>query len=131
MSLWTAGTRTRLEDTVFEAETALTDPAVRQSRARIEALLHPDFSEIGSSGEVYDRDTMIEMMATESPGGGVVLRDFTVHPLSEDTVLATYRSIGTSGKEARRSSIWVNNGHGWQIRHHQGTRVPDRWGHVG
>jgi len=118
-----------LERTLLEAEKALTDPEVRRSPKRVDQLLHPEFIEIGSSGDVYDRNTMIEMMTSEAPGG-VVIRDFKVHLLSEDTALVTYRSIGTSGKEARRSSIWVDEGSGWRLIHHQGTRVPDHWGSV-
>jgi hypothetical protein len=73
---------------------------------------------------------MIELMLGEAPGD-VIIRDFTVHPLSDDTALVTYRSIGISGQEARRSSIWVEVGDRWQLRYHQGTRVPNSWGHVG
>lgn len=117
------------ERALLEAEKALTDPDVRQSPKRIDQLLHPDFIEIGSSGDVYDRNTMIEMMTSEAPGG-VVIRDFQVRLLSDETALVDYRSIGTSGREARRSSIWVDEGSGWRLIHHQGTRVPDSWGAV-
>ena len=120
---------TGIEKALLEAEKALADPDVRSSPRRVEQLLHPDFTEIGSSGDVYDRDEMIEMITSETPGG-VVMRDFRVRLLSRDTVLVTYRSIGTSGREARRSSIWVDEGSGWRLIHHQGTRVPDRWGAV-
>ena len=118
-----------IEKALLEAEKALTDPDVRRSPKRVEQLLHPDFTEIGSSGDVYRRREMIEMMTSETPGD-VVMRDFCVRPLNQATVLVTYRSIGTSGKEARRSSIWVDEGSGWRLIHHQGTRVPNRWGAV-
>lgn len=120
---------TGIVKTLLQAEKALTDPGVRRSPQRVHQLLHPDFVEIGSSGHVYDRETMIEMMTSERPGG-VVIRDFEVHLLSDNTALVTYRSIGTSGKEARRSSIWVDEGSGWRLIHHQGTRVPNSWGAV-
>ena len=130
ISLRASRKATGVERGLLEAEQALTDPDVRRSPEHVEQLLHPDFIEIGSSGEVYDRDTMIEMMTSEAPGG-VVIRDFKVRMLSDDTALATYRSIGTSGKEARRSSVWVEADSGWRLLHHQGTRVPNRWGAVG
>lgn len=114
---------------LFECETALADPEVRRSRERVDALLHTDFIETGSSGEVYDRDTMIDMMLSEAPGQ-VVIRDFSATYLSPKVALVTYRSIGTAGQEVRRSSIWVHEDDRWQLRHHQGTRVPDRWGRV-
>jgi hypothetical protein len=122
-------TRVKLKTILFDAESALTDPEVRSSRDRIEELLHPEFTETGSTGTVYDRATMIEMMLAEVPAK-VMIRDFVAQRLSSDTVLTTYRSVGLSGQEARRCSIWVESAAGWRIRYHQGTRVPNSWGHV-
>ncbi|HEX6287265.1 MAG TPA: nuclear transport factor 2 family protein [Acidimicrobiia bacterium] len=119
----------RADETMYQHEQALLDPDVRGSRMRLESLFHADFSETGSSGEVYDRATMIEMMVGESPGN-VIMRDFTTSYLSADVALVTYRSVGTGGQEARRSSVWVFEDERWQLRHHQGTRVPDRWSRV-
>lgn len=117
----------RSENPLIELEKALLDPDVRRSSADIEALLHADFSETGSSGEVYDRDKMIEMMLGQTPAR-VVIRDFQTSFLSDEVALVTYRSVGASGNEAHRSSVWVWEGETWKLRHHQGTRVPDRWG---
>jgi ribonuclease HI len=111
---------------LLEMERALIDPIVRRSRSLVSDLLHEDFTETGSSGRVYGRDEMIEMMVSETPGE-VIVRDFDVTYLSDEVALVTYRSIGTSGQEARRSSIWVREDDRWRLRHHQGTKVPDRW----
>ncbi|HXV69833.1 MAG TPA: nuclear transport factor 2 family protein [Acidimicrobiia bacterium] len=119
----------RVDDALYQHEQALLDPAVRGSREQLESLLHVDFFETGSSGESYDRETMIDMMLGESPGQ-VVMRDFITSFLSSDIGLVTYRSVGTGGQEAKRSSVWVFEDGRWQLRHHQGTRVPDRWGRV-
>lgn len=119
----------RADDTLYRHEQALLDPDVRTSRTQLEDLFHADFSETGSSGELYDRETMIEMMVGEA-SGQVVMRDFNTSYLSVDVALVTYRSVGTGGQEARRSSVWVFQDGRWQLRHHQGTRVPDRWGRV-
>lgn len=119
----------RAADPLLECERALLDPEVRRSREQVEALLHADFSETGSSGEVYDRETMIEMMVSGS-SGRVVMRNFDTTYLAPDVALTTDRSVGTGGQEARRSSIWVYSDDRWQLRHHQGTKVPDRWGRV-
>jgi ribonuclease HI len=113
-------------DVLYESEMALVDPEVRHSRDRIENLLHHDFAELGSTGEVYDRATMIEMMVSESPGR-VMIRDFTSTTLSDEVALVSYRSIGTSGQEVRRTSVWIREEDRWQLRHHQGTRVADIW----
>jgi hypothetical protein len=114
---------------MFDLESALIDPTVRRSQDRLEALLHPDFIELGSSGSVYDREMIVEMMSQEV-SGEVIIRDFETRNISENTVLVTYRSIGQSGDEARRSSLWVKGDDGWRIHFHQGTRIPNRWGGV-
>lgn len=119
----------RADDPLHLHERALLDPEVRSSRGRLEALLHRDFSETGSSGEVYDRETIIEMMVGEAPGQ-VVMRDFDTSYVSANVALVTYRSVGTGGQEARRTSVWVYEDGRWQLRHHQGTRVPDKWNRV-
>lgn len=116
----------RIEDILYEAETSLTNPDVRKTRARVELLLHPEFSETGSAGDVYDRATIIDMMTTEAPGQ-VIIRDFEASRLSEDVAVVSYRSVGLTGQETRRTSLWVNHEGNWRLRHHQGTRVPDRW----
>lgn len=124
MTFWRTS-RSIVGEALFDAETALSDPAVRRSPERVGALLHPEFSETGSSGEVYDRSQMIEMMASEDPGE-VMIMDFGVRWVTDDVALVTYRSVGLSGREARRSSVWVRRDERWQLLHHQGTRVPDR-----
>ncbi len=115
-----------VEDVLRAAETALADPEVRTSRAQVEELLHSEFSEIGSSGEEYGREQMIELMMVEPPGE-VIIRDFSATEVFDGVVLVTYRSVGMSGQEVRRTSLWVNEDERWQMRHHQGTRVPDNW----
>jgi hypothetical protein len=56
----------------------------------------------------------------------VRIRDFDVREITPDVALVTYRTVGTEGKEARRSSVWVRREPGWQIVFHQGTRLHDR-----
>ena len=114
---------------MFDLESALVDPSVRRSRERLEALLHPEFIELGSSGRVYDRQMIVEMMSQEV-SGEVIIRDFETRTITEDSVLVTYRSIGQAGDEARRSSLWVKANGRWRIHFHQGTRIPKSWGGV-
>lgn len=73
---------------LFDLESALVDPDVRSSRDRIEALLHPEFIELGSSGDVYDRQMIIDMLSQEV-SAEVVIRDFETRVVSKDTVLVT------------------------------------------
>ena len=82
-------------------------------------LLHPDFTEIGSSGRIWTRDAMM-MSLEDQPGGPTELELLGADRLGEQTVLLTYRSHARSGT-ALRSSLWVHDGAQWRLRFHQGT----------
>jgi hypothetical protein len=110
---------------LLELERRLLDPEVRHSFVSVDRLLHPDFIEFGSGGRVYNKEMMVRMMTQETPAS-VMIRDFGVKELAEDVALVTYRTVGTEGKEARRSSIWVRAHSRWQVIFHQGTRIPSR-----
>lgn len=128
-SLRDAAKGTKWKQQLLDSEKQLLDPEARHSAGVLEKVLHPDFIEFGSSGRVYNKRMMIDMMTKEIPGA-VVIRDFEVRALSEDIALVTYRSIGQSGQEARRSSIWVRSEGEWACRFHQGTRIPNTWGEI-
>jgi hypothetical protein len=110
---------------LLDLEQRLLDPSVRGSPQAVIPLLHADFVEFGSSGRVYTKDMMVEMMLHQSPGV-VRIRDFEVKEVTPEVALVTYRTIGAEGRETRRSSLWVRGGSGWQILFHQGTRLHDR-----
>lgn len=123
--------RRQREKALFEQqfndlEMKLVDPATRRSAEQMKTLIHEDFVEVGSSGDRYDRDSVIEVMTSRS-GGSILIKDFEALAVAPSVVLCTYRSIGETGREARRSSIWVEVGDTWQVIFHQGTRVPDAW----
>jgi hypothetical protein len=46
-------------------ELALLDPATRRDRSRVAELLTEDFEEFGSSGRVWSRAAILELLATE------------------------------------------------------------------
>lgn len=47
-------------------EVELHHPGTRCSPSRLDALLHPQFHEIGRSGRAYDRETVLGFLATLS-----------------------------------------------------------------
>lgn len=104
-------------------EEALLTTEIRQSTERLRELLADDFFEIGSSGRVLYQDwdqTTLQIDPIEA-----VLSEFTLHPLTEDHVLVTYRLVQPKRNRAtRRSSIWVLVDGRWKMRFHQGTVVP-------
>jgi hypothetical protein len=113
-------------DELLQLEQRLLDPTVRGSPGAVIPLLHPEFLEFGSSGRVYTKDAIVQMMVQETPGV-VKIRDFDVREISDDVALVTYRTIGQEGRETRRSSIWLRRNNDWQIVFHQGTKVQNRF----
>jgi len=110
-------------------EMEVLDPQTRGNPERLDLLLRSDFVEFGSSGRVYHKNMLIDMMVNEQHAT-VLIRDFNVRELSTESALVTYRTVGQAGQEARRSSVWVRRAGRWQMVFHQGTRIPGSfsWG---
>jgi hypothetical protein len=109
-------------------EEALLDPEVRRDRARVEALLAQDFLEFGSSGKVWSREEILELLANETYQQPA-MEDFRCDWLAEIVALVTYKTVRAdpeSGLRAvvLRSSLWVRESGEWRVRFHQGTKVP-------
>jgi hypothetical protein len=101
-------------------EEQLLRPEVRTSAERLAALLADDFTEIGSSGRVYDKQQIIDQLQYEErQEPQPTLRDFFARWLAADLVLVTYSIVES---QTIRSSIWKLIDGRWQIVFHQGTR---------
>ena len=107
------------EREVVERELALLGPALRRDPERLRALLHPDFTEYGASGRIWDRDSITAV--TSGAVERVAATDFSAVRLGADAILLTFRT-DDSGRRALRSSVWVRDADaGWLLRFHQGT----------
>jgi hypothetical protein len=118
-----------LQDTLMALEVELHRGAVRADRARMDALLHPEFIEFGRSGAVWTRAATLDEFA--APGAAssaptIHAEDFVLRELTDSLALLTYRSAhlapdGTRSRFTLRSSLWQRGASGWQLRFHQGT----------
>ncbi len=113
------GTDSSPEAIVEALERELLRPETRADMGRTGVLLHPDFTEIGSSGRIWTRDAMM-MALEEGPGAPAELELLGAERVGEGTVLLTYRSYTRTGTSLR-SSLWVHDGAQWRLRFHQGT----------
>ncbi|MFE6025000.1 nuclear transport factor 2 family protein [Streptomyces niveus] len=106
----------------IEAELRLLDPAVRSSAELIGKLLHPEFTEFGSSGRRWDRESIIAALtAHDAPTARpVTASEMRGVELAPHLVLLTF---DTEHKEiwAHRSSLWTLTGGRWLLYFHQGT----------
>jgi hypothetical protein len=111
---------------VIARERALLRPEVRSSADLVDQLLDPDFSEIGASGRLWTRAETIEALAEGRdgpPSGPIGDTEMQGRRLADDLVLLTYVS-DSSGRRARRTSLWRRSGRQWRLVHHQGTLLP-------
>lgn len=109
-------------------EESLLDSNVRRDGNRLRELLAEDFLEFGSSGRVWTRRAIIEMLDTETNFFPPAIEEFQCSLLAEDVALVTYRTVRTDPKTGERlaslrSSIWVFQDSDWRMRFHQGTRT--------
>lgn len=112
-------------------ELLLMDPAVRRDRERVAAQLDMGFVEFGSSGRIWTRETILELLATETYRRPEV-EEFACRALGPNAVLVTYRTVrrkeGGERTTTLRSSIWIRGPErdgAWKMRFHQGTPVGD------
>jgi hypothetical protein len=105
-------------DHVIERELVLLDPAVRRDAQRLRAFLHPEYTEFGASGRIWDRTSIAEV--TSGIDEPITATDMAGRWVGPDAVLLTYRSH-TSGRQALRSSIWRRDQGEWLLLFHQGT----------
>ena len=116
---------TGITQTLLDLEQHLFQPEVRHSNEDMEKFLAEDFVEIGSSGKVYDRNSIIEETGREE-GILITLSSFNVRSLSNEIALVTYRAAITDTTKHNtaysiRSSIWNNIDGNWSMVFHQGT----------
>ena len=110
---------------VQDCERALLTGAVRGDRMSAGLLIHRDFREVGASGRIWDRESVLTMMQKEAAAGPfrADATGMAAVGLAPDVVLVTYETHSEAG-HARRSSLWLRERGRWQLRHHQGTPVP-------
>jgi ribonuclease HI len=115
-----------MDDTVLAAvldlERELQSPTARADEGRLRELLAPDFTEVGSSGRAWDR----ESRGGRGPGPAededtppIGIHDLAGRVIAPGVVLVSWDS--DTGRRARRTSIWCERDSGWQQVHHQGT----------
>ncbi len=103
-------------------EERLLDPDVSKQPKAVAAMLAEDFREFGKSGRLYDRESILALLAAEVPQP-IAVEEFRAQLLGSEAALATYVSRAADGKQARRSSVWVYREGRWQMLFHQGTSI--------
>ena len=113
-------------EAAIEGELRLLAPEVRRSPELLGALLHPEFSEIGSSGRRWDRDGIIAALTEQAEPGNRPITTSRMRgvQLADDLVHLTF-DTDDNGRTAHRSSLWRLTRKGWLLWFHQGTPFQD------
>ena len=103
----------------------------RQSKERLEQLLHPDFVEFARDGRRYSRsEVLAEFSAPGAALEPVHVDRIELAEIAGGAVLVTYSSAHTDAngqlyRHTLRSSLWVETATGWRMRFHQGTPIDE------
>jgi hypothetical protein len=110
--------------TLSALELALHHPGSTLTFREFDALLHPDFHEVGKSGQAYSRAEVLNFLSLHPGPMPTAVHDLKVSLLTPGCALLTYRSVHLDTPEplhVLRSSVWqMHEGH-WRLRYHQGT----------
>jgi hypothetical protein len=104
----------------IEAELRFLDPAVSSSPTLLGKLLHPDFTAFGSSGRIWNRDTLVAELRGRNPSRALIASDMKAVELAPGVVHVTFNA-NSNGRLTRRSSLWRLSGRDWLLYFHQGT----------
>lgn len=119
-----------LLETLRALEWALHHPGQGLDADALDALLHPDFHEVGKSGLQYGRAQVmsyLRQLSSVTPQTSVRTTDALEHAvalMAPECALLTYLSIHHEPGgplRVRRSSLWVLHEGRWRLRYHQGT----------
>ena len=111
-----------MKETILQYEKDFFSAEFCKDIYRLENRLSTDFVEYGKSGDMYDRNTVIEALLNLTRDRDIEIHNFTIKPLHQDILLVHYLSYekGTN-QRALRTSIWKNEDNLWKMLFHQGT----------
>lgn len=95
--------------------------------AEFDAIVAPDFWEVGASGRRYSRDFSLKLLATrarEPSEEEWKCTGYHVQEIAPGAYLLTY-TLHQPGRVTRRVTIWRKTGGRWLAVYHQGTPVPE------
>jgi hypothetical protein len=112
---------------LFAREPIFHRPELGTTRADFEAMMAPEFWEVGASGKLYNREYVLEVLEQRHRAAIVEqldITEFRCQRVSPGHYLATYM-LDQLGRKSRRTTLWRSTNDGWKIVYHQGTLVSD------
>ncbi|MFO1130347.1 MAG: hypothetical protein U1E31_03170 [Rickettsiales bacterium] len=89
--------------------------------------MHPNFWEVGASGNVYTKKDVIEILLSRynDPNyqENFEAKDFLLTKISKNNYLITYTLIQDKVRYTKRATLWRKVKNNLQILYHQGTII--------
>jgi hypothetical protein len=100
-------------------------PEFGTTRAEFDAMMDPEFFEVGASGRKYSREFVLDALDLRRPAATehLVVIDLACRQICADTFLVTYQLEQAHGRLSRRSTLWRHSAQGWKVLYHQGTLI--------
>jgi hypothetical protein len=102
------------------------NPSHGTSREALESMVEGEFWEIGTSGQRYSREYVIDTLvalASAPHNKRWDSEDFYCQQIALDTYLLTF-TLHQEWRSSHRATIWRRTDNGWKIVFHQGTVAP-------
>ena len=114
--------------TIRTAELELLASSTRADAARLRRLLHPEFLEIGRSGQRWTREDIIAALGAEDQRPTPETDEWEFSQLAPHLFLVTYRirsgtPLDSGTPRSRHASVWDTSTGQPRLRFHQGTPV--------
>jgi len=106
---------------ILGLEQGLLTPSIRKSVPCLDKILANEFIEIGQSGTIYDKKSIINTLGTK-PDKTIIFEDMKVRLLSNSLALVTYKTKTRGRPFVRRYSLWERAHNHWQLVFHEARK---------
>ena len=116
----------RIREELIAREPIFHHPELGTTRADFERMTAEDFREIGASGRIFTRKSVLDLLEERHATPhteDLQPSDFQCRALAPDLYQITYNLIQDQTRHTRRSTLWRSTEEGWKIVFHQGTIV--------
>lgn len=110
---------------LLKLEMSLWINETRNNELYMSNILHPDFKEIGQSGNVYTKNDILSDLSNNIVPK-FPLKNPNLKQLSDGVFLVSYEinyTVNDIEYNSIRTSIWLSNEDAFVLYHHQGTLV--------
>ena len=107
---------------ILKLEQDLLKPHLRNSQPKLEKIIANGFVEIGQSGTLYNKHSIIKALSSEQ-AKNITYVDMRLKFLSKKLALVSYQTSSRGRDMVQRYSLWERTQNSWQILFHEAVQV--------